>query len=170
MPKVTRSGFIPKSSGLPARMRRGKLTAYMDTSEFEHLFGVKLTKDLGDSIVRGLGKAGKALMDDTVADLPTTPILTSALRASGAVFVDGKKVADSSQNNVGGAKDFQAATAEATATSTTADIVFNAPYAAIQHEEFPVKSEPTAGMKYMETKLVENALKYFGIVADEVKL
>lgn len=170
MPDFTRSGFIPKSSGLPSRMRRGKLMVYMDTSEFEQLFGVKLTKDLGEKIVRGLGKAGKALMDDTVDDLPTTPILTSALRASGAVFVDGKKVADSSQRNVGGAKDFQAVNAEPTATSQTADIVFNAPYAAKQHEEFPVKSEPTAGMKFMEKKLVGNALKYFGIVADEVKL
>lgn len=170
MPKLTRTGFMPKASGLPKALRRGGLSVYMDAEEFKWRFGVELTRDLGEKIKRGLAKAGVALMEDTVEELPTTPILTSALRGSGAVFVAGEKVGDSSRHRVGQAVDYQANTAEPTATDTCADIVFNAPYAAKQHEEFPRKSEPTAGMKYMERKMVGGGMRYFGIVADEVKL
>lgn len=170
MPKFTRTGFKPKASGLPKAQRRGGLTVFMDAEEFKWKFGVELDRVMGEKIKRGLAKAGVALMEDTVEALPTTPILTSALRGSGAVFVDGEKVGDSARHRTASAVDYQAATAEPTATATCADIVFNAPYAAKQHEKFPHKSEPTAGMKYMESKMVGGGLKYFGIVAEEVKL
>ena len=104
-------------------------------------------------------------------DIPSTPLLTSALRSSGAVFVDMKKVDDSTRHRMSGVvMDFQAVTAELDNKGMNADIVFNAPYAAVQHESFPTKSYPGAGMKYMEVKLLGNSDKYMTIIASEMKL
>ena len=54
--------------------------------------------------------------------------------------------------------------------SHEACVVFNAPYAAEQHEQWPEKTEPTAGMKFMSTKLYGNAVEYIAIVAQAVRL
>ena len=146
------------------------LTMTLDTHDFDRKFGILMKKVMPAKMRKGLAKAGTALMEDTIMDLPSTPLLTSALRGSGAVFVDMVKKDDSSRHKFQGAADFQPLSAEEGNKGMVADIVFNAPYAAKQHEEFPTKSYPGAGMKYMETKMVGGAFKYMEIIATEVKL
>ena len=145
----------------------------MDSSEFNARFKSLMEIKMPIRMKKGLALAGAALMEDTIMDLPSTPLLTSALRSSGAVFVDMHKVADSSRHRFMGAADFQAYTAEIANKGMVADIVFNAPYAARWHENMPKSgsfSHPGAGMKYMERKLVGNAEKYIGIIVAEVKV
>jgi hypothetical protein len=143
----------------------------LDTSEFNYKFAELMKVKAPALMRRGLKKAGTELMEDTIMDIPSTPLLTSALRSSGAVFVDMKKVDDSTRHRMSGVvADFQAVVAEPDNKGMCADIVFNAPYAAVQHEKFPTKSYPGAGMKYMEIKLLGNADKYMTIIASEMRL
>ena len=150
-------------------MRR-PLKMVMDTSQFEARFGVLMSAVMPAKIRKGLAKAGTEWMEDTVMDIPSTPLLTSALRSSGAVFVNRVKKDSSARHRFTGAIDFQPAMAEQGNKGFVADVVFNAPYAAEQHESWPSKSYPGAGMKYMEIKMINNSFKYMGIVAKEMKL
>jgi len=132
----------------------------------------------------GLELAGKKLMQDTVTGLPTMPIhrpnypieaqrQAGELRASGAVFVDGAKKASSTQYGETATGKYQPETYGGTPidkTSHEACVVFNAPYAATQHETFPEKTEPGAGTHFMSEKLNANAPEYIAIVAEAIKL
>jgi hypothetical protein len=145
----------------------------LDTRDFDRKMGVLMSAVIPAKMRKGLAKAGSALMEDTIMDLPSTPLLTSALRGSGAVFVNMKKVDNSSRHKFEGAADFQPLTAEAENKGMVADIVFNAPYAARWHENLPSSgkfSYEGAGIKYMEVKMVEGAMKYMEIIAQEVRV
>lgn len=136
-------------------------------------------------IKAGLAAAGKQLMEDSVTGLPAMPIhrpeysnverrKAGELRASGAVFVDGKKTVGSGGVDTGHATGrYQPTVYGGTpipAMSHEACVVFNAPYASIQHEKFPVKTEPTAGRYFMSMKLFGNSVKYFTIVSEAIRL
>jgi len=144
-------------------------------------------------IKRGLAVAGKQVMTDALTLVPTVPIrripygswsgtgvwtISSTrkmgeLRASGAVFVNGVKTGTSLQfgematgryqPTFYGGPPIQVANYEAC-------IVFNAPYAAIQHEHFVKKTEPTAGKYYLSNKLYGNSMTYMAIIAEAVRL
>lgn len=164
-------------------MLRSK-TMYLDMSEVQRRMDALNHVILPARIRMGLELAGKKLMQDTVVGLPTTPIhrpnypplsmrQAGELRASGAVFVDGTKKASSSQYGETATGKYQPDTYGGTPidkTSHEACVVFNAPYAAIQHEAFPTKTEPTAGMNYMGSKLYANAPEYIAIVVEAIKL
>ena len=136
-------------------------------------------------LTKGLTKAGKKLLLDTVTGLSVVPIkrpgygVLSArqageLRASGAVFVDGIKKAGAegleSGNATGRYQPQHYGGTPILPMSHEACIVFNAPYAAKQHESFPAKTEPTAGRYYLSKKLYGNGIEYMAIVAKELKL
>ncbi len=136
-------------------------------------------------LTKGLTKAGKKLLSDTGTGISTVPIkrpgygvLTTRqageLRASGAVFVDGVKKAGAEGLNTEHATGrYQPQYYGGTPIfiwNREACIVFNAPYAAKQHEKFPVKTEPTAGRYYLSRKLYGNGVEYMEIVAEELKL
>ena len=132
----------------------------------------------------GLTAAGTKFMRDTVTGLPTMPIhrpgyptgdirLPGELRASGALFVDGVKKRTTTQYGEGATGKYQPETYGGTPIpklSHEACVVFNAPYAASQHESFPSKTEPGAGRYFMSTKLYGNAVEYMGIVMEAIKL
>ena len=132
----------------------------------------------------GLAMAGKALMNDAIETGYTTPIkrpgygvgsnrLPGELRASGAVFVNHTKTANSKLAGEGATGKYQAQAYGGLPIGIgdyQACVVFNAPYAAIQHEAFPNKTEPTAGRFYLSSKLYGNSVKYIGIVARAIKL
>ena len=126
----------------------------------------KFSEVFEDACREGLGAAGVQLMNDTVQDIPQTPILTSALRGSGAVFVSGKKVADSTHGIPEFRPDARASSNKA--TDKVGEALFNAPYAFIQHEAYKKKSIPTAGMKYLERKIYGNAREYFKTIANTI--
>ena len=180
--KISRFGFLPKSSGFSAKARMGGFA--LDGSSMLRGFD-KLNWRMRRRARIGLTIAGIKLMNDTVGGLPTTPIrrpkpgqltayadgrLPGGLRGSGAVFVNGTKKASSAAFGI---STFQPTIYGGTPIpiwSEEACIVFNSPYAAKQHEEFPIKTEPTAGRYFMSMKLYSNANEYIGIVALAIKL
>ena len=135
-------------------------------------------------IRKGLMAAGNRLMIDSVIGLPTMPIkrpgyppLTQRqageLRASGAVFMDGTKVGSSAQYGEMATGKYQPDSYGGTPIppmSHEACVVFNAPYAAKQHEKFPEKTQQGAGMHYMSEKLYGNAPEYIAIIAEAIRL
>ncbi len=54
--------------------------------------------------------------------------------------------------------------------SHEACVVFNAPYAAEQHSQWPEKTQEGAGMYYLSKKLYGNAVEYMTIVAKAIRL
>jgi len=136
-------------------------------------------------IKMGLRLAGMKLMQDTVTGLPTMPIrrakqtetspyggerIPGGLRGSGALFVDGVKKATSVTHGIALYQPAAYGGTPILPMSHEACVVFNAPYALEQHEEWPSKTEPTAGMHYMSIKLYGNAVEYIAIVARALKL
>lgn len=182
LPSVSRFGFMPKSSGLSDSRRMGGFVLDMSevTRNMDYLNNVLLPQ----RIKSGLGIAGKALMRDSVATVPTVPIKrpgysalsmrqAGELRASGAVFVDKNKIADSRTYGETATGIYQPNTYGGLPIDRDghqACVVFNAPYAAKQHEAFPRKSEPTAGKFYLSSKLYANGVQYIGMVARVIEL
>jgi len=147
----------------------------------------------------GLTAAGNRLMLDTVLTEPTVPIkrggyggawgesaygptfartasewrVAGELRASGALFVDGVKKRTTAHMGELATGKYQPLAYGGTPIlpgSHEACVVFNAHYAAEQHEAWPTKTQPGAGMHYLSTKLYGNAVEYIGIVAQAVRL
>ena len=135
-------------------------------------------------IRRGLRAAGSKLMQDSVVGLPTMPIrrpgypegdsrVPGELRASGALFVDGVKKGNTMDYGEGATGKYQPHTYGGTAISKLgheACVVFNAPYATIQHETFPNKTEQNANIHFMSDKLAMNGPEYVAIIARVIKL
>jgi len=177
-PNITRTGF----GGKIGNFRSGAIK--LDMSEVIRNMGILTNQIMPAKMRRGLEKAGVALMVDAITVIHTVPIRrpdyedpnrnAGELRASGAVFVDGKKSSKTSASYGEGAQGIYQPDAYGGApilkNSHEACIVFNTPYAAEQHEVWPMKTEKTAGTDYLGGKLAENAIKYIRIVVDEVKL
>lgn len=134
-------------------------------------------------IKMGLTAAGNRFMIDCVIEPPTVPIkrpgYTEAdreageLRASGALFVDGKKMRTTQHYGESARGKYQPIGYGGTPIlpmSHEACVVFNAPYAATQHESFEKKTQPGAGRYFMSTKLYGNAVEYMAILARAIKL
>jgi hypothetical protein len=132
----------------------------------------------------GLAAAGHKLMVDTVEGLPTTPIkrpgyspkdkrIPGELRASGATFVNGVRTSNSvvyGEGATGMYKPTIYGGEPITPGNYEACVVFNAPYAAIQHEQFPSKTQRGAGTHYLSEKLYGNAEEYIAIIASAARL
>ncbi len=181
-PSVQRFGFASRRSGLPASSRMGGFV--LDTSGVLNGF-VVLDKAMLLRVNNGLRLAGLKFMNDTVIGLPTVPIrrptwrepvpyggrrTPGGLRGSGTTFV-GKVKAGTTDKY--GTPEFQTNIYGGTPImplNPQACIVFNAPYAARQHEAFALKTEPTAGMYFMSTKLYGNGHQYMAIIARAIRL
>jgi len=156
----------------------------LDTREVQRNLDRLDRKVMPARIRKGLAAAGLKLMRDTVVGLPATPIKrpgysvlsmrqAGELRGSGAVFVDTVKAGSSTQYGENATGKYQPQVYGGTPipfNSHEACVVFNAPYAAKQHEAFPTKTEPTAGMHYMSTKLYANGVEYIAIIAEALRL
>ena len=151
------------------------LTFKMDASDFIGKMTLLQAKKFPEATRKGLGRAGIALMTDTVYESPTAPRdipgeeagkSFKELWGSGAVFVESKKVAGS---------DFGDTMYQPEQVSDpqdmTAQIVFGAPYAARWHENEPEKgfTYPLAGTGFLGNKLTENIRKYAGIITKEIR-
>ena len=169
---------------------------YLDCTKAMRRLNLLNTVIMPAKIMAGLGAAGNRLMIDAVVQQDTVPIKrpgyggkwtpgshgdsytasdrkAGELRASGAVFVDRKKTRSSQhygefatgkyQPKVYGGEPIMPLTHQAA-------VVFNAPYANIQHEQFIEKTEALAGRYYLSSKLYGNAVTYYGIIAKAIKL
>lgn len=140
----------------------------------------------------GLTMAGNRLMVDALTKSKTVPIKrpdyggewsaagwsaserkAGELRASGALFVDGVKMRSAEHYGEFATGKYQPNTyggEPILPMSHEACVVFNAPYALEQHNQWPYKSEPGAGRYYLSSKLYENGVVYMTIVAEAIKL
>lgn len=164
---------------------------YLDMSEVQARMTELNTRVLPTRIKAGLTAAGNRLMVDTVIQPPTTPIhrpqygawkgkswvassrKAGELRASGALFVDGRKMRTTTHYGEFATGKHQPVIYGGTPIppfSHEACVVFNAPYAAAQHERFPTKTEPQAGIHYLSDKLFGNAETYIAIVIEAIRL
>ena len=197
-PNITRFGFIPKHSFrgffTPASRRMGGFV--LDMSEVQRRMDDLDYRVLPSRIRAGLTAAGNRLMIDAVLATPTMPIhrpqyggtwtsgrygeswtasekKAGELRASGALFVDGVKKRTTTHYGEFATGKYQPEVYGGTPIdkmSHEACVVFNAPYAAEQHEAWPEKTQPGAGMKYLGNKLYANAPEYIAIVVEAIKL
>ncbi len=156
----------------------------LDTSRVMRNLLLLNTVIMPAKVKAGLTAAGNRFMIDTVIGLPTTPIKrpgygilstrkAGELRASGALFVNGKKKRDTTHYGEGATGKYQATVYGGTRIlpmSQEACVVFNAPYAARQHEAFLAKTEQTAGIHYMSEKLHTNGVEYMHIIARTIRL
>ena len=170
-------------------------TMHLDTRDLQHNMMLLNTKIMPTRIRAGLAMAGNRLMVDVVTQVPTAPIRrpgygiwtsgrygdsfaasdrkAGELRASGALFVDGIKKRTTIHYGERATGKYQPMLYGGTPIvplSHEACVVFNAPYAAEQHEQWPQKTEKGAGMKFMSKKLYGNATEYIAIITQAVKL
>ncbi len=146
------------------------MTVEMDARKFEKDLTRFMTKSAIKGLRRGLGLAWMELLRDIVYEVPKIPVLTSALKGSMTVFVSNRLFGDSSKHQAGGEIYRERKSTEPKWNKgEEALLVVNAPYATVQHENFPTKSEPSAGMFYVLKKVKQYGRKYVRIVVDEVK-
>lgn len=157
---------------------------HLDMREVTRRMALLNTTIMPARIRMGLGLAGSKFMLDTVTGLPTMPIkrpgyggadprVPGELRASGALFVDGVKKGNTVLLGEGATGKFQPTVYGGTPIvpmSHEACVVFNAPYAAEQHEAWPDKTQKGAGKYFMSEKLYGNSVEYIAIVARAIKL
>ncbi len=160
---------------------------HLDMSKVRARMQLLNRRILPGKIRRGLTIAGTRFMTDTVTGLPSTPIRRSKdgnppyrgsrkageLRASGALFVDGVKKGDTIEFGEEATGKYQPGEYGGTPlvpTSHEACVVFNAPYAARQHEVFPNKTQEGAGIHFMSKKLYGNGVEYIAVVARSIRL
>lgn len=144
------------------------MSLIFDTSDFDRKFKRIVEKAIPDSVERGIGKAMLQLMNDCIMENPTVPLLEGWLRGSGSAFVQNKFVGDSSARY----KDKFACKShqESLGNNMIGMVGFNTPYAAKLHEGVGLHfTEPSAGPKYLESKLMRNKNRYMKIVANTVK-
>lgn len=145
------------------------VSIHFDTDPFYKKFVAWSTAKM-QAAKEGVGEACQMLLDDTVTEIPTAPVLNTYLRGSGSVFVNGR-YRSKSQHGIARYLT-RTSTTRTRMGSIVGETVFNAPYSARWHEHLPASghfSEPTAGIKYMERKLYGNANKYFAHIAQKVK-
>jgi len=139
-----------------------------DFSDFNKKFKKIAEQIIPQRAEKGMAKAGMQLLNDSIMQRPTVPIREGTLRGSGSVFVQNKLIGrtPSVKGKGNPATDDSIAIGK---NEIVARVGFNTPYAARVHE-VPMKfSEPSAGNKYLESKMSKNKNLYFKIVANAIK-
>ena len=154
-------------------MSRKSEMMHLDMSEVKARIALLNQTIMPAKVRRGLTMAGNRLMIDVVIEPPTAPIRrpgyggtwsskgwtaserrAGELRASGALFVDGVKKRTSGHYGEFATGKYQPIKYGGTPIlpmSHEACVVFNAPYAAEQHEQWPKKTEPKGKRKLGES-------------------
>lgn len=147
----------------------------IDARDFLGKLTLLQAKKFPEAARAGLGRAGIALMIDTVEEEPTAPRDIPAeargesfheLWGSGAVFVESKKV----EGSPFGDPVYQPEQVESP-QDMTAQIVFGAHYAAQWHENLPKEgfTYSPAGTGFLGNKLIKNIGKYARLIAHEIR-
>lgn len=147
----------------------------VDTSNFK-IKSMAVVSKVKKASVRGMSMAVLELMEDSLEKSPKCPRDTGALAASHSVFVDGKLV--------GTSKVVPSGNGEATpllsgipkiSSKIEGALVVHKPYAASQHEgirkgkAYGVYTLAGSGPKWIESKLIRFAGKYFGMIAGRIR-
>ncbi len=140
----------------------------LDFSDFEKGLRRIVKETIPSVVEKGMAQAGMQLLHDCIMESPTVPLREGWLRGSGCVHVQNKLIAKSDQGKPGFAEEPISETIGP--DKIVARVSFNTPYAARLHEGIGFKfREPSAGPKFLESKLLRNHNKYFRIIADVIK-
>jgi hypothetical protein len=141
---------------------------YLDTTDFDKKFDHVMQHAIPERVEIGLGRAMLNLMRDCVMEVPTVPIKEGWLRGSASIFVQNKLVGVSPYGKTG--KALTSFIETINEHSFVGVIGFNTPYAAKMHEGVGFHfSDPSAGPKYLEAKMMTFREQYLQTVADAIK-
>ena len=124
---------------------------------------------------RAMALAALRLLRDSIMEMPTVPRETGTLRGSGSVMVQNKHFM--SADPVGGSPTpATAGDAQIGPGEIVAQVGFNTPYAAYQHEgvrmdgthQVSEYTEPGSGAKFLERPLLANAAGYKAIIGKAI--
>ena len=141
-----------------------------DPSEF--LKGLNKANEIVlKALEKGMAIAMLSLLGDCINEVPTVPLKEGWLRGSGSVFVSNNNIGTSETMPTAKPKFALLSFSESIPDDETVGVIgFNAPYASKMHEGVDYHfSEPSAGPKFLETKMHVNKVRYLKIVAEEVK-
>lgn len=124
-------------------------------------------------IILGMRQAMLQLLNDCVMEMPTVPHKTGFLRSSASIWTNQELVKDTNDSGTGTpasvAPDLPAE-AQKGKSFCVGSISFNTPYAAHLHELIDANwSEPGAGAKFLEKKLIGNQTRYIKIIAKNLE-
>jgi len=140
----------------------------LDTQNFDKKMQRLIKHTIPSLVEKGMGRAMLSLMNDCILEVPTVPLKEGWLRGSGSVFVQNKLVGTSPHGRPG-----RAVTAHIEPPrphTWIGAIGFNTPYAARLHEGLGFTfTEPSAGPKYLESKLLQHRNDYIAEVADTIR-
>lgn len=143
----------------------GKTTFEIDFSSME--WGLKILAELptSEAVKRTARTVGEEFLEDTLARVPTVPMDTGRLRASGSVLIDGELIATSAKfgyKHPDGTPLQAIGKSELGKDGSEITVVYNTPYAAAVHE-MPATTNWTtggSGAKYIENTLFERGESY----------
>lgn len=139
-----------------------------DFSDFQKKFGDVVRRQVPEATEKGIGVAMLQMLNDCVMEVPTVPIKEGWLRGSGSIFVQNKLVSVSKHGKKKYANtDFS----EYIGNERLIGVIgFNTPYAAKMHEGIGYNfTDPSAGAKYLESKMLRNKDTYMLIIANRIK-
>ncbi len=142
-----------------------------DMADFDRKFFEYAVKTAPAAAEQGGLEALSELKNDCDNVVPKTPLLEGNLRGDYSLILEGitqSKVVDVGSKSKGGSKPAERLGAKSIITK----LLFRMPYAAKWHEAVNRKinwSEKGAGPKYLESKMMMFAKKYFGMIADRIR-
>ena len=151
----------------------------IDSSDFDR--GMLKANAAGHrGVLRGLGLAGEAWMNDAIGDIPEAAEDTGALKSSATVHVDNKLFRISKDvwtgHSAWGSKErptpYRGYLTDRNGRGNTATVMFNKSYAGQWHERFPKSGafqSKRAGIKYLENKMYTHGAIYLNIVKLELQ-
>jgi len=116
----------------------------------------------------GMATAGMMLLRDTIMERPTVPHKEGTLRGSGSVIVENKLIQTAAKLGYGKGEPITTFNNKQK-DAITATVGFNTPYAAKWHETQANFTEPSAGKKYLESKMKKFKKDYFQAIVDKIK-
>ena len=127
-----------------------------------------LGKSIFNSAVKGVGAALLQLKADMILQQPTAPIDEGFLRGSTSIFVQNKEVEQPPEAKEKVQKRLHSHTESIDAGQIVGVIGVNVPYAARHHEVPAHFQEPSAGNKYLESKMANNKNTYKKIIVNTI--
>lgn len=138
--------------------------------DFSEAFkGLDLSSKLAqEGAVTGVGRALLQLKTDMIMQKPTAPIKEGFLRGSTSIFVQGAELPVPLGPRERPDKRISGFTQTIPPGKIVGLIGVNVPYAARWHEVPAHFSEPSAGNKYLESKMANNKMLYRKIVVNGI--
>lgn len=129
---------------------------------------IKENRQIKKSAEVGVGRSMLQLKNDMIMQRPTAPLLEGFLRGSTSIFVQNKKQETPTVGDERSDYRVDHHTIAIKKTEIIGLIGVNVPYAARHHEVPATFSEPSAGNKYLESKMSRNKMTYKKIITNAI--